>query len=73
MAGVCIIGAAFFLLQGDLNTAFVVAALGLVSWFLNYRIQMKEITAAADLKQSDKGDGGNGGDGWKDDEDSDDD
>jgi len=29
------------------NAAFVVATIGIVAWFLNYRIQMKEITAAA--------------------------
>jgi hypothetical protein len=52
VAGLCIIAAAFFLLSGDFSTAFVVAALGLASWFLNYRIQMKEITAAADLEES---------------------
>ena len=73
VAGVCIIAAAFFLLQRDFNTAFVVAALGLVSWFLNYRIQMQEIRAAADLEQSDEGDGGKSGDGWKGAEDSNDD
>ncbi|MDQ2936285.1 MAG: hypothetical protein M3R67_02130 [Acidobacteriota bacterium] len=59
IAGVCIIAAAFFLLRRDFNTAFVVAALGLVSWFLNYRIQMNEITAAADLEES-KADNGKG-------------
>ncbi len=58
IAGVCIIAAAFFLLRRDFNTAFVVAALGLVSWFLNYRIQMNEITAAADLES--KADNGKG-------------
>ena len=55
LAGVCIIAAAFFLLRRDLNTAFVIAVLGLVSWFLNYRIQMKEIITAADLEKSNKG------------------
>lgn len=60
IAGLCIIAAAFFLLRRDFNTAFVVAALGLVSWFLNYRIQMKEITAAADFEQSLKADSGKG-------------
>jgi len=44
--------AAFFLLRGELNTAFVIATLGIVAWFLNYRIQMKAITTAADLEQS---------------------
>ncbi len=72
-AGVCIIAAAFFMLQRNFNTAFVVAALGLVSWFLNYRIQMQEITAAADVEQSDDVEGKKSGDGWKGDEDSDDD
>jgi hypothetical protein len=54
LAGVCIVAAAFFLLRGDLNTAFVIAALGIVAWFLNYRIQMKAIITAADLEQSNK-------------------
>jgi hypothetical protein len=43
------VAAGFFLLRGELNTAFVVATLGIVAWFLNYRIQMKAITTAADL------------------------
>jgi hypothetical protein len=59
VAGLCIVAAGFFLLRGDFSTAFVVAALGLVSWFLNYRLQMKEITAAADLEES-KADNGKG-------------
>jgi preprotein translocase subunit SecF len=55
LAGVCIIAAAFFLLRRDFNTAFVIAVLGLVSWFLNYRMQMKEIIRAADLQERNKG------------------
>ena len=54
VAGVCILVAAFFLWRRDLNTAFVVAALGMVAWFLNYRAQLKEIIVAADLEESDK-------------------
>jgi hypothetical protein len=54
VSGICIVAAAFFLLRGELNTAFVIAALGLVAWFLNYRIQMKAIITAADLEQSNK-------------------
>jgi chromate transport protein ChrA len=54
VAGICIIVAAFFLWRRDLNTAFVIAALGLVAWFLNYRAQLKEIIAAADLEESSK-------------------
>ncbi len=58
VAGVCIIAAAFFLLRRDFDTAFVVAALGVVSWFLNYRAQMKEITTAADLQKNSEGEDG---------------
>lgn len=52
MSGMCIVVAAVFLLRGELNTAFVIATLGIVAWFLNYRIQMKAIITAADLEQS---------------------
>jgi hypothetical protein len=56
VAAVCIIVAAFFLLRRDLNTAFVIAVLGLVAWFLNYRAQMKAIILAADAEDNDKAD-----------------
>jgi len=52
LSGVCILAAAFFLLRGELNTAFVIATLGIVAWFLNYRIQMKAIVDAADREQN---------------------
>ena len=52
LSGICIVVAAFFLLRGELNTAFVIATLGIVAWFLNHRIQMKAIVTAADLEQS---------------------
>ena len=45
IAGLCITVAAVFLLQRDFNAAFVIAAIGMIAWFLNYRIQMKELTA----------------------------
>ena len=48
VAGVAIVVAGVFLWRRDFNTAFVIAALGMVAWFLNYRAQMKEITAAAE-------------------------
>ena len=51
LCGICVVAAAFFLLRGELNAAFVVATLGIVAWFLNYRIQMKAITTAADLER----------------------
>jgi hypothetical protein len=52
LAGVCIMVAAFFLLRRNFDVAFVIAVLGLVAWFLNYRAQMKEIIAAANLQES---------------------
>jgi len=51
VSGICIVTAGFFLPRGELNTAFVVATLGIVAWFLNYRIQMKAITTAADMER----------------------
>lgn len=54
VAGICIAVAAFFLVRRDFNTAFIVAALGMIFWFLNYRAQMKEVIAAADA-ENDKG------------------
>ena len=54
-AGICIAGAAFYLVRGDFNTAFVVAAVGMIFWFLNYRAQMKEVIAAADAANNEGG------------------
>jgi uncharacterized membrane protein YhfC len=45
IAGLCITVAAVFLLRRDFNAALVIAAIGMIAWFLNYRIQMKELTA----------------------------
>lgn len=47
--------AGFFLWRRDLDKAFVIAAAGAVAWFLNYRVQLKELTAAADLEAENKG------------------
>lgn len=52
LAGVCITVAAFFLWRRDFDKAFVIAAAGLVAWFLNYRAQMKEIIEAANLQDN---------------------
>jgi hypothetical protein len=54
IAGIAIAVAGVLLWFGDFTSAFVVAAIGLVAWFLNYRIQMKEVFAAADLEQEKK-------------------
>ena len=55
LAAVAIVVAGFFLWRRDFDTAFVIAALGMVTWFLNYRVQMKEVTAAADLEEKNNG------------------
>ena len=55
VAAVAIVMAGVFLWRRDFDTAFVVAAVGMVAWFLNYRAQMKEITAAADLREKNNG------------------
>jgi hypothetical protein len=56
LAGACIVVAAFFLLRRDLDIAFVIAAIGMCAWFLNYRAQMKEITTAADSEDENRRD-----------------
>ena len=51
IAAISIIVAAVFIWRREFNVAFVVAVLGVVAWFLNYRIQMRNITAAADAER----------------------
>ena len=53
VSGVSIVVAAYFVLLRDFDKAFVVAAAGAVAWFLNYRAQMREIVAKADLEEQD--------------------
>jgi hypothetical protein len=38
---VCLIAAALFLLRENYDAAFVLATLGAVAWFLNYRFQIR--------------------------------
>ena len=52
VACACIIVAAFMVLRGRLDAAFVVAALGVVAWFLNYRAQLTDVIAAADSEET---------------------
>lgn len=52
VACACIIVAAFMVIRGRLEAAFVIAALGVVAWFLNYRAQMTEVIAAADSEEA---------------------
>ena len=51
LAGACVVVAGVFMLQGDFDRAFVVAAIGMVAWFLNYRAQIKEKLAENDFVQ----------------------
>lgn len=55
IAYVCIVAAALMALLGKLDAAFVIAALGVVSWFLNYRLQLKRVIASADAEESNHG------------------
>lgn len=52
IAGAGVAGAAVFLLRGDFDTAFVLAAIGMVAWFLNYRMQIQAAIAAEDSRQA---------------------
>jgi len=48
IAGLCVVSAGAFLLQRDFEKAFIVAVAGAIAWFLNYRVQMREIVDQAD-------------------------
>ena len=48
IAGSCIVGAAVLMILGHFDGAFVIAVLGMIAWFLNYRAQVKESLAAED-------------------------
>lgn len=52
LAGVAMVLAGAFLWRREFDKAFVVAALGVLAWFLNYRAQMKAVVAAADLEDN---------------------
>ncbi len=41
IAGLCIVLAAALMWRKEFNAAFVVAVVGVVAWFLNYRSQIK--------------------------------
>ena len=54
IAGLCLIVAAIFLLQDNINVAFVAATLGVVAWFLNLRERLrKSIVMTGDAQESD--------------------
>ena len=56
-AGTCIVIAAVFLFLGQFNAAFVVAVIGLVSWFLNYRAQVSQSLDGAGSRQGNEQEG----------------
>jgi hypothetical protein len=55
VAGVAVVLAGFFLWRRNLDAAFVTAALGMVAWFLNYRAQLRDMVAAEELNEENKG------------------
>jgi len=48
VAGILVIAAAVFLWRNNLSAAFVTATLGLVAWFLSYRVQLRAKIAATE-------------------------
>ena len=48
LAGVCIVGAAALMILGHFDGAFVVAVVGMIAWFLNYRAQVRKSLDAED-------------------------
>jgi hypothetical protein len=48
ISGACILIALAFMWWRDFNTAFIVAIVGVLAWFWNYRMEMKKIAVAAD-------------------------
>ena len=55
LAGICIGVAALLMIFGRMDEAFVVAVLGIVFWFINYRMQLRDITNAADAARFNEG------------------
>ena len=53
IAGVCGVCAGVLLLRRDFEKAFILAAAGAIAWFLNYRVQMREIVDKADQEEND--------------------
>ena len=52
VAGICIVAALALLARQQLDAAFVVGTLGIVAWFLSYRVQMKSIIAANEIQRN---------------------
>ena len=48
LSGLLLLAALILLWRNNLSVAFVIATLGVVSWFLSYRAQLRARIAAAD-------------------------
>jgi hypothetical protein len=55
LAGFSAACAAVLLWLGHSDVAFVVATIGVVAWFINYRTKLKEVTTAAQAENSEGG------------------
>jgi predicted component of type VI protein secretion system len=51
----CMAVALVFLIRSDFDKAFILAAIGAVAWFLNYRAQMKDLITRADEQNEQDG------------------
>ena len=54
LAGCCIVGAALLMLLGHFDGAFVVAVVGMIAWFLNYRAQIQKGLTVEDATVEDE-------------------
>ena len=54
IAGCCIVGAALLMLLGHFDGAFVVAVVGMIAWFLNYRAQIQKGLVVEDATVEDE-------------------
>ena len=54
MAGCCIVGAAFLMILGHFDGAFITAVAGLIAWFLNYRAQVQKSLQVEDATGEDE-------------------
>jgi hypothetical protein len=50
----CLIAAAFFLWRGNTDAAFVLAALGALAWFLDYRHKLRATISEDDVIDDDE-------------------
>ena len=56
VSGLLLLAALIFLWRNNLSAAFVIATLGVVSWFLGYRAQLRAKIAAAETPVERDGD-----------------